>query len=224
MREDHSGNRPRSGSIEVIAGSMFSGKTEELMRLIKRAQIARKPVQVFKPKIDNRYSADQVASHNQAYIPAVVIETSAEIYRHLNPQTEVVGIDEGQFFDPELVDVCNELADRGLRVIVAGLDTNYRGEPFHPMPELMAVAESVHKLRAVCVVCGASALRTQRLTEGTQNVLVGGSQSYEPRCRSCYEAPDLAPAMRFAFTEETLPEITISRDLGVRNEFSLEPN
>lgn len=223
MRENTSLGR-RSGSIEVIAGSMFSGKTEELMRLIKRAQIARKPVQVFKPKIDDRYSKDQIASHNKSFVPATVIQKAAEIYQHLSPQTEVVGIDEGQFFDEELIDVCNDLADRGHRVIVAGLDTNYRGEPFYPMPELMAIAESVNKLHAVCVVCGASALRTQRLTSSKEEVLVGDSASYEPRCRGCYEAPDLAPAMGFAFSSETLPEITITRDRGLTDELSLEPN
>lgn len=224
MRDNLGLSRPRSGSLEVIAGSMFSGKTEELMRLIKRAQIARKPVQVFKPKIDDRYSADQIASHNKSFISATVIEAAAEIFQHLAPKTEVVGIDEGQFFDEEIVDVCNELADRGLRVIVAGLDTNYRGEPFHPMPELMAIAETVNKLHAVCVVCGTSALRTQRLTNSNQEVLVGDAQSYEPRCRSCYEAPDLAPAVGFAFSADTLPEITITIDRGLKDEHSLESN
>ncbi len=194
------GSRP--GSIEVICGSMFSGKTEELMRLIKRAEFARRPIQVFKPKIDDRYSKDQVASHDRNFTPAIVIRNAIEIYEHLEGKTEVVAIDEGQFFDLELVDVCNELADRGIRVMVAGLDTNFRGEPFHPMPELMAVAETIHKLRAVCVVCGEAALRTQRIVDDKDEVLVGDSMSYEPRCRACFEAPDLSPSIAYDFSNE----------------------
>ena len=214
----HRSQSGRSGSIEVIAGSMFSGKTEELMRLIKRAQFGRRPIQVFKPKIDDRYSADQVASHNKAFTPATVIEGAIEIYEHLDPKTEIVAIDEGQFFDEELVDICNDLADRGLRVIVAGLDTNYKGEPFHPMPELMAIAEIVHKLRAVCVVCGEAALRTQRIVEDKDEVLVGDSMSYEPRCRACFEAPDLSPSISFAFRDSQTNDDT----RVIRDELSLE--
>jgi thymidine kinase len=127
----------RSGSVEVVVGSMFSGKTEELIRLLRRAQYARQAIQVFKPRIDNRYSIDHVASHDRSMFPSTVIETAAEIYHHLKAETKVIGIDEGQFFDDELIDVVNELADRGLRVIVAGLDMNWKGEPFHPMPALM---------------------------------------------------------------------------------------
>jgi thymidine kinase len=204
----------RAGSIEVIAGSMFSGKTEELMRLIKRAQFARRNIQVFKPKIDDRYSKDQVASHDRNMTPAIVIQKSIEIYEHLEPKTEVVAIDEGQFFDEEIVDVCNELADRGLRVLVAGLDTNYKGEPFHPMPSLMAIAEVVHKLRAVCVVCGEAALRTQRLVEDKSEVLVGDCMSYEPRCRTCFEAPDLSPSISFTFS---------NKSMGATDDISVEP-
>lgn len=181
----------RAGAIEVIVGSMFSGKTEELIRLLRRAEIARQPIQVFKPKIDDRYSADHVASHDRSMFPSTVIESAAEIYRHLRPDTQVIGIDEGQFFDSELLDVANELADRGLRVIVAGLDMNFKGEPFHPMPALMAIAENVKKLRAVCVVCGAPASRTQRLVKNGAQVMVGDRGSYESRCRSCFDA-DLA--------------------------------
>lgn len=176
-----------AGSIEVIVGSMFSGKTEELLRLLKRAQFARQATQVFKPRIDSRYSVDHIASHNKNLMAAHVIEKAADIYQHLRADTRVVGIDEGQFFDQELVDVCSDLADRGLRVIVAGLDTNWRGKPFHPMPELMAVAEHVHKLHAVCVVCGAAASRTQRLRPSTQEILVGDDSSYEARCRECFD-------------------------------------
>lgn len=180
----------RHGSIEVIVGSMFSGKTEELIRLLKRAQLAKQNVQVFKPQIDIRYSPDQVASHNKSLFKAIVIDHAAEIFEHINPETDVVGIDEGQFFDQELVDVANQLADRGLRVIVAGLDLNYKGEAFHPMPELMAVAENVQKLRAVCVVCGQLASRTQRLIESDAQILVGDQKAYEARCRSCYSHHD----------------------------------
>lgn len=179
------------GSVEVIVGSMFSGKTEELIRLLRRAEIAKQPVQVFKPAIDNRYSEDHVASHNKSSRPSIAIESAAEIYRHLLPETRVIGIDEGQFFDDELMDVVNDLADRGLRVIIAGLDMNWKGEPFHPMPELMAIADSVTKLRAVCVVCGSQASRTQRLIKDTSEVLVGGATAYESRCRSCFDI-DLA--------------------------------
>jgi thymidine kinase len=184
-------NPPAAGSIEVIVGSMFSGKTEELIRLLRRAQYARLPIQVFKPKIDDRYSADHVASHDRSLFPSVAIESAADIYSHLRPETRVVAIDEGQFFDDELVDVADELADRGLRVLVAGLDMDWKGEPFHPMPELMAIAESVIKLRAVCVVCGSAASRTQRLVKSTDSILVGDHTSYESRCRKCFD-PDLA--------------------------------
>lgn len=179
------------GSIEVIVGSMFSGKTEELIRLLRRAQIARQNIQVFKPRLDDRYSTDHVASHDRSLIPSIVIESAVEIYRHLLPDTKVIGIDEGQFFDDELVDVANELASRGLRVIVAGLDMNWKGEPFRPMPALMAVAESVKKLRAVCVVCGEPASRTQRLVKRMDAILVGDRNSYESRCRDCFD-PELA--------------------------------
>ncbi len=177
----------RSGSIEVIVGSMFSGKTEELIRLLRRAQFARQAFQVFKPRLDDRYSKDHVASHNRALIASTVIESAFEIFQHLKADTQVVAIDEGQFFDDELVDVCNELAGRGLRVIVAGLDMNWKGEPFRPMPDLMAIAESVKKLQAVCVVCGSPASRTQRLKPAVSDISVGDKTSYESRCRQCFD-------------------------------------
>lgn len=173
--------------IEVIAGSMFSGKTEELIRRLRRAKYARQAIQVFKPKIDDRYSADHVASHNKALFPSTVIEKASEIAKHLLPETRVVGIDEAQFFDDELPKVLSELADRGIRVIVAGLDMDWKGEPFHPMPELMAIAESVEKLQAVCVVCAGPASRTQRLLKNTDTILVGDHTAYEPRCRQCFD-------------------------------------
>jgi thymidine kinase len=175
------------GSVEVIAGSMFSGKTEELIRLLRRAKYARQAIQVFKPRIDTRYSEDHVASHDRSLFPSIVIDRAVDIYRHLLPETQVVGIDEGQFFDDDLVDVANDLAARGLRLIVAGLDTDWRGEPFAPMPALMAIAESVTKLHAVCVVCGQTASRTQRKIRNNDAILVGDHLSYEARCRSCFD-------------------------------------
>lgn len=187
------------GSVEVIVGSMFSGKTEELIRMLRRAELARQPIQVFKPRIDSRYSVDHVASHNQTLLPSIAIDTAEEIYRHLRPETKVIGIDEGQFFDDELVDVAGDLADRGLRVIIAGLDMDWKGEPFPPMPELMAIAETVMKLRAVCVVCGGAASHTQRLLANSETILVGEKQAYEARCRQCFE-----PEAAFARTSAPL--------------------
>jgi thymidine kinase len=179
--------RSTSGSIEVIVGSMFSGKTEELIRVLRRAEFAKQPLQVFKPRIDDRYSADHVASHDKSLYPSTPIERASDIFKHLRAETRVVGIDEGQFFDAELIEVANELADRGMRVVVAGLDMDWKGEPFHPMPALMAVAERVNKLQAVCVVCGAPASRTQRLVKNTDSILVGDRAAYESRCRGCFE-------------------------------------
>lgn len=201
----------RTGHIEVIVGSMFSGKTEELIRLLRRARFARQEIQVFKPKIDNRYSADHVASHDRSLFPSVVIDSAAEIYRHLKPDTQVIGVDEAQFFDDELVDVANELASRGLRVIIAGLDLDWKGEPFHPMPELMAIAESVRKLRAVCVVCGAPASRTQRLVTNTDTVLIGDSASYESRCRQCFN-PELSLGPSDAALAAPLKSLAVAAD------------
>ncbi|MGQ9599492.1 MAG: thymidine kinase [Anaerolineae bacterium] len=183
------------GWIEVICGSMFSGKTEELIRRVRRARIAKQKVQVFKPAIDNRYHAVQVSSHNGLQWEAVPISAAREILERLDPDTSVVAVDEAQFFDWELSSVCNELARRGLRVILAGLDMDFRGEPFGPMPLLMAEAEEITKLQAICVVCGAPASRTQRLIDGKPAayddpvILVGGSESYEARCRHCHEVP-----------------------------------
>ncbi|MEW6512093.1 MAG: thymidine kinase [Bacteroidota bacterium] len=176
------------GWIEVIAGCMFSGKTEELIRRIRRAQIARQTVAIFKPKIDNRYSADHIVSHSDAKLLSTVVESSADILR-LAADAQVVGIDEGQFFDMGLVDVAEELADRGKRVVIAGLDQDYRGKPFEPMPQLLAVAEYITKTLAICVVCGNPADRTQRTTPASERVLVGAKDTYEARCRRCFEPP-----------------------------------
>ena len=187
--------QPKGGWIEIICGSMFSGKTEELIRRVRRAEIARQRVQVFKPKLDDRYSASQVASHDGGHAEAEVIERAVEILEKLNPETTVVAIDEAQFFDWGVADVARLLADRGLRVIITGLDLDFRGEPFGPMPLLMAEAEMVDKLHAICVVCAAPACRTQRLINGQPArytdpvILVGANEVYEARCRDCHKIP-----------------------------------
>ena len=186
------------GSIEVVTGSMFSGKTEEVLRRLRRARIARQRVQVFKPKMDMRYGRDKVRSHAGAEFHATAVEDCAEILDRVNGDTTVVAIDEAQFFDPDLTRICDRLAQRGVRVIVAGLDQDFRGEPFGPMPLLLAQAEHVHKLHAICMVCGQAASRTQRMIDGRPAfyeepiVLVGGSDSYEARCRVHHEVPHQA--------------------------------
>jgi thymidine kinase len=179
--------RPGLGWIEVITGSMFSGKSEELIRRVRRAQIARQRVQLFKPKVDDRYAADHIVSHSEMKMPSLVVASSKEVLERVEDRTEVVGIDEGQFFDAGLVQVVNALADRGVRVIVAGLDQDFTGRPFDPMPQLLAVAEYVDKTLAICMQCGAPANRTQRLTGATDRVVVGGAQDYEARCRRCFQ-------------------------------------
>ncbi len=184
-----------AGWIEVVVGSMFSGKTEELIRRIKRAEIAKQKIQVFKPKIDNRYSSEEVASHSDQRAKSKVIDTAKDILSLLDDNTRVVAIDEGQFFDASLVDVCQKLANRGMRVIVAGLDTDWRGLPFEPMPQLMAIAEIVLKCNAICAVCGGMASRTQRLNSSTARVVVGASNVYEARCRGCFD-PSLGEELK----------------------------
>ncbi len=185
--------KPTGGWIEVICGSMFSGKTEELIRRVRRAQIARQKVQVFKHSLDARYAEREVASHNGLQLEAVPVENSTQLRALIAPETTVVAIDEGQFFDEGLVPLCEELADRGLRVIVAGLDLDFRGEPFGPMPQLMARAERVDKLQAICVVCGGPASRTQRLINGQPAayddpvIMVGADEVYQARCRGCHQ-------------------------------------
>ena len=182
-------SRPGSGWIEVIAGPMFSGKTEELIRRLRRAAIARLRIQVFKAAVDTRYSEREVVSHSQWRLPSEQVERADEILHRLDPRTEVVGIDEAQFFDGELPRVCRHIADLGKRVMVAGLDMDYRGVPFGPMPELLAIAEQVQKINAICARCGAPASYTQRLVESDRRVVVGASGVYEARCRRCHE-PD----------------------------------
>lgn len=173
------------GSIEVICGSMFSGKTEELIRRLRRAQIARLQVEIFKPKTDTRYHDIDVVSHNQNSIPSTPVENASAILL-LGSHVQVVGIDEAQFFDEELPNVCNTLANKGVRVIVAGLDMDYKGQPFGPMPAMVAMAESVTKVHAVCVKCGNPALYSYRLVPDSSRIMLGEKESYEPRCRSCF--------------------------------------
>ncbi len=175
----------RPGSIEVVCGSMFSGKTEELIRRVKRAQIARQKIVIFKPTIDIRYSREDVVSHNQTAIQAVPVEHSRLIMR-MSKDAEVVAIDEAQFFDEGIVDVCNQLADLGKRVIIAGLDMDYLGHPFGPMPQLLSIADEVTKTRAICMRCGRLATFSYRIAENDQQVMLGEKQEYMPLCRTCY--------------------------------------
>lgn len=183
----------KKGWIEVITGPMFAGKSEELIRRIKRLEYAHKKTLVFKPKIDNRYSENEIVSHSKIKTRSINIETAQDILKYVDHDTEAVVIDEVQFLDHEIVHVVEELANRGIRVIVAGLDRDFRGEPFQNMPELLALAEDVTKLTAICMRCGAPATRTQRLVNGEPAsyndpiIIVGASESYEPRCRHCHE-------------------------------------
>lgn len=180
-------NLSDSGWVEVITGSMFSGKSEELIRRIRRAQIARRKVQTFKPVIDARYSAQHIVSHSDMKIDSQTVASADEILSSVEPDTEVVGIDEGQFFDGRLIGVVNKLADQGKRVIIAGLDMDYLGRPFEPMPLLLAIAEDITKTRAICMRCGSPATYTQRLIHSHERVVVGAAESYEARCRACFQ-------------------------------------
>ena len=175
------------GWIEVITRSMFSGKSEELIRRLRRTQIARQRVQIFKPIIDGRYSREHIVSHSDMRIDAELVKNASEILEKLDHRTEVLGVDEGQFFDATLVDVCNELANAGKRVIIAGLDTDFLGNPFEPMPQLLAIAEYITKTLAICMRCGSPANQTQRLVASKDRVVVGGAGAYEARCRRCFE-------------------------------------
>lgn len=175
------------GWIEVVVGPMFSGKSEELIRRLRRAEIARQRVQIFKPAIDSRFAANEIVSHSGLGIPSDNVTKASEILEKLQPRTEVVGIDEAQFLGEELVEVCTKLANLGKRVIVAGLDTDFRGRPFEPMPRLLAVAEEITKLLAICVRCGNPAVHTQRMVENEELIVVGASGAYEARCRRCFE-------------------------------------
>jgi thymidine kinase len=179
--------RPGLGWIEVIAGSMFSGKSEELIRRLRREQIAKRRVQIFKPRIDDRFAPDQIISHSDMRIDSEVVSSSRELLERVLADTEVVGIDEGQFFDAELPAACTTLADQGRRVLVAGLDKDYLGKPFEPIPQLLAIAEYITKTLAICMVCGAPANHTQRLVASSERVLVGAQGTYEARCRRCFD-------------------------------------
>lgn len=179
------GEMMRRGRVEVVCGSMFSGKTEELIRRLRRAQFAKQKVEIFKPAIDVRYSEEEVVSHEGNSIPSTPVDSSASILL-MAQESEVVGIDEAQFFDEHIVEVCNELASRGIRVIVAGLDLDFKGVPFGPMPALLAIADEVTKVHAICVRCGALAYVSHRIVAGEKQVLLGEKQEYEPLCRECY--------------------------------------
>ena len=193
--ESAGGQSKAHGWVEVICGSMFSGKTEELIRRVKRAQIARQKVHVFKHSMDTRYVPAKLTSHNGLYLDAITVNEASQILQVVEEGVDVIGIDEGQFFDWSISEVCNTLACRGIRVIIAGLDTDFRGEPFGPMPVLMSEAEKVDKLQAICVVCSEPASRTQRLLNGRPAsydepvIMVGASEVYEARCRHCHRVP-----------------------------------
>ena len=193
MHHHIEGEQHRPGRIEVVCGSMFSGKTEELIRRMKRAKFAKQRVEIFKPALDTRYSDNDVVSHDQNAIPSTPVETSSSILL-LSSDIEVVGIDEAQFLDMGMVDVCNELANRGVRVIVAGLDMDFRGIPFGPMPALCAIADDVTKVHAICVRCGNLAYVSHRLVHNEKQVLLGEKMEYEPLCRECYLRETKAPS------------------------------
>src|SRR5215203_7026939 len=194
-------SRSNAGWVEVIAGSMFSGKSEELIRRLRRAKIARQKVQVFKPELDSRFSGNQIVSHSEMRHDSANSRSAEEILAKVDPDTEVVGIDEGQFFDNDLVNVANTLARRGVRVIIAGLDQDYLGKPWEPMPQLLAVAEYITKTRAICMVCGNPANHTQRLVQSSDRVLLGAMGTYEARCRRCFD-----PTLSSTPQAETLAE------------------
>lgn len=186
ISENHAGEARRPGRIEVVCGSMFSGKTEELIRRLRRAQFAKQHVEIFKPAIDTRYSNEEVVSHDHNAITSTPIDSSASILL-LSSNIDVVGIDEAQFFDDGLPGVCNELANRGVRVIIAGLDMDYKGVPFGPIPALCAIADDVTKVHAICVKCGSLAYLSHRTVQNDKRVLLGETQEYEPLCRECYQ-------------------------------------
>jgi thymidine kinase len=188
--------RQDGGWIEVICGSMFSGKSEELIRRLRRAQLARQTVQVFKPALDTRYSSHYITSHSDMRIEAKVVESAQELASQILPAATVIGIDEAQFFDLELVEVCNQLANEGKRIIVAGLDQDYLGRPFEPLPQLLAIAEHITKTHAICMKCGNPANYSQRLSASTERVMLGAHEVYEARCRRCFEPQSAKEAVK----------------------------
>ena len=177
-----------TGWIEIITGCMFSGKTEELIRRLRSAQIAKQKVKIFKPNIDSRYSKNSIVSHNEQSLPSILIDDIMEVFKH-SDDAQVIGIDEAQFFSEDIVSLCNKLASEGKRIIVAGLDQDYTGKPFEPMPQLLAIAEYITKQHAICVVCGNPADKTQRKTTESERVIVGAADIYEARCRKCHYIP-----------------------------------
>jgi len=185
LNNSYNGELVRRGRVEVICGSMFSGKTEELIRRMRRAKLARQKVEIYKPSIDVRYSEEDVVSHQGNAIPSTPVESAASILL-MGSDADVLGIDEAQFFDGQIVEVCNELAGRGIRVIVAGLDLDFKGRPFGPMPALCAIADEVTKVHAICVRCGALAYVSHRIVAGDRQVMLGETHEYEPLCRQCY--------------------------------------
>jgi len=199
-----------AGWIEVVCGPMFSGKSEELMRRLRRARIARKRVQVFKPAVDDRYSADEIVSHGDQRMKSEVVASAKEILEKLDWRTQVLGVDESNFFGLDLVDVAAHLADAGKQVIIAGLDTDYLGRPFTPMPELLCVAESISKMLAICMRCGNPAKHTQRLVESGDLIVVGAAGLYEARCRGCFE-PGVPKQEMLDFARPPAPGATHSQ-------------
>jgi thymidine kinase len=195
-RSEHPGpTRQTAGWIEVIAGSMFSGKSEELIRRLRRAKIARQKIQVFKPEIDSRFSNDHIVSHSEIKHESTNVRTAKDIRAGIEPDTQVIGIDEAQFFDNDLIPIVNDLAQRGVRVIIAGLDQDYTGKPWEPMPQLLAIAEYITKTHAICVRCGQPANYSQRTFESEERVAVGAGGMYEARCRSCFVPHADAPTI-----------------------------
>ena len=195
VNHDEPPPRTNAGWVEVIAGSMFSGKSEELIRRLRRAKIARQKVQVFKPELDSRFSDNHIVSHSEMRHESANSRSATEILAKVDPDTEVVGIDEGQFFDNDLVQVANDLAGRGVRVIIAGLDQDYTGKPWEPMPQLLAIAEYITKTHAICMKCGQPANYSQRTFESEERVAVGGAGMYEARCRTCFVPHADAPTV-----------------------------
>ena len=204
-----------SGWIEVICGPMFSGKTEELIRRVKLALIAKQRVQVFKPQIDDRYASEYIISHSEQKVVCTPVRSADEILGLVRDNTRMVGIDEAQFFDDGIVDVCEKLANRGIRVVVAGLDQDFMGKPFGKIPELLAIAESALKLKAVCMVCGGEATKTQRLIRSQEQIVVGSGEVYEARCRACHD-PDLS-------LEKEIPSIPVSKKTHIVSTAHPEP-
>jgi len=193
-----------TGWIEVICGPMFSGKTEELIRRLRLAQIAKQRVQIFKAAIDRRYNDEFITSHTDQKFICTPLENAGQILEHLRDSTRVIGVDEAQFFGDDLIEVCDKLANRGLRIVVSGLDQDYLGKPFGPMPKLLAIAESILKLKAVCMTCGGEATKSQRLISSSDQVVVGSGEAYEARCRSCFD-PDFS-------LELSRPPVPVSRN------------